>query len=394
MGIKEKAIMWISKIFGNNSKITLSGNKMYVDGTNIAFKELAIHSAASIIASAISKCEIKVYLNDKLSKGGEYYLLNISPNNNQTSSQFWYQVAENMLIDGECLVIQNNNKIYIADSYGREEKALYDDIFTNVTIKDYTFNKIFYAKDVLFFKLDNKEVKQMIDELYTSYGKVISTGIDQYLNSLFHKFKLKISSVKTGDPKFQEQYQDMTTEKLEKFMKPGNAVLPEYEGFNMDPIDLKTSQNGTSDIREMRKEMMAVAANAYKIPLSLMFGEVSNVDEVTDALISFAIEPHINVIEEELTRKRVSFDEWEKNNCYYEVDTQRIKYMNVFKMAANIEKIISNGVYCIDEVRIKIGEKPLNTEFSKTHFMTKNSSDIESMIDEMINEKSASKGGG
>lgn len=396
MGIKDKITSWINTFFehGKKDKIGLSGNEIYMDNTQVAFKELAVYSAVSIISSAVSKCEIKVYINNEPSKNGEYYLLNISPNNNQTSSEFWHKAVEKLLIDGECLIVENAGNIYVADDYYRDEKALYDDKFTNVTIKDYTLNKTFYAKDVLFFKLDNADVKTMIDDLYQSYGKVIAASIDGYINSFFHKFKLKISTAKTGDPKFLEQYEDMTNEKLKKFMKPGNAVLPEYEGFNMDPMDIKKSNEGTSDIREMRKDILTTTAQAYKIPLSLIFGEVTNVDEVTDSLIAFAVEPVTNVIEEELTRKRVPFKDWEKNNCYYEVDTQKIKYINIFKLAANIEKLISNGVFCIDEVRIMIGQKPLDTDFSRTHFMTKNSSDIKSMVDEMVNDNAAVKGGG
>lgn len=396
MGLRNKMASWVSAFFENKNgaKIALTGNNIYTDSENIAFKELAIYSAISIISSAVSKCEIKVFINNEVSKDEEYYKLNISPNNNQTSSAFWHQAVESMLIDGECLVIINDKKFYVADTYYREEKSLYDDIFTNVTIKDFTFNKTFYAKDVLFFKLENEEVKRIIDELYISYGKVISTSIDGYLNSLFHKFKLKISTTKAGDPKFLDQYNDMTNEKLTKFMKPGNSVIPEYEGFSLDPMKLDHTQSGTGDIRDMRKDIMSAVGQAYKIPLSLMFGEVSNVDEVTDSLISFAVEPVVNVIEEELTRKRVPFLQWRDNNCYYEVDTQKIKYMNIFKLAANIEKIICNGVYCIDEVRVKLGDRPLNTDFSKTHFMTKNSSDIQSMIDEMMNDVSTAKGGG
>ena len=47
---------------------------------NICQKEVAIESAISLIANAMSKVEIKTYEDNKEVKGENYYILNVEPN--------------------------------------------------------------------------------------------------------------------------------------------------------------------------------------------------------------------------------------------------------------------------------------------------------------------------
>ena len=49
-------------------------------------------------------------------------------------------------------------------------------------------------------------------------------------------------------------------------------------------------------------------------------------------------------------------------------------------MAEKVDKLISSGVNCIDEVRAVIDYPALNTEFSKTHFITKNYDTVENRL--------------
>ena len=54
--------------------------------TELYYKDLAIRQAVSIISAIFSKCEIKVYYDNKLSeKSKEFYAWNIAPNDNQKS---------------------------------------------------------------------------------------------------------------------------------------------------------------------------------------------------------------------------------------------------------------------------------------------------------------------
>ena len=47
-------------------------------------------------------------------------------------------------------------------------------------------------------------------------------------------------------------------------------------------------------------------------------------------------------------------------------------HIDIFDIAEKIDKLIASGMYCIDELRKKLGDAELNTEESRKHFITKN----------------------
>ena len=64
------------------------------------YKDLAVYTATSLISNAISRSEVKTYENFKPVKKDDYYLLNVSPNRNETSSLFWHRVINKMIRHG------------------------------------------------------------------------------------------------------------------------------------------------------------------------------------------------------------------------------------------------------------------------------------------------------
>ena len=77
------------------------------------------------------------------------------------------------------------------------------------------------------------------------------------------------------------------------------------------------------------------------------------------------------MISEELTRKSYTFEEW-KDGCYIKVDTYCINHVDMFEVADKADKLISSGICNIDEIRPRINLETLNTDFSTSHFITKN----------------------
>ena len=77
------------------------------------------------------------------------------------------------------------------------------------------------------------------------------------------------------------------------------------------------------------------------------------------------------MLSEEITRKRYSMEEWQRGN-YVEVDTSCINYIDILDAAADMDKAIASGVASIDELRPRVRLQPLGTDFSTSHFMTKN----------------------
>jgi hypothetical protein len=111
---------------------------------DIYIREMAFWSAVNIVANAVSKCEFKTFVNKKEIKGLEYYLWNVEPNRNQNSSVFLHKLIAQLYRKNECLVIEQNGQLLVADNFVRTPYALFDDKFTQVTVEDFTFQKTFY----------------------------------------------------------------------------------------------------------------------------------------------------------------------------------------------------------------------------------------------------------
>lgn len=385
MSIKNRMKGWLNDWFGEKVTIDMVTQRDSPRNMPLYYKELAISVASSLIASAISKCEINIYKNHEKIKDEEYFLFNYSPNQNQNSSQYTHQLIEHLLRDGEALVIENAGSLYVADAWNVTRYAFLDDLFTQVTVKDYTFGKTFKASDVLYYKLENEDIRNLLDGIYDSWGSVMSEAINGYMNMNGGKYTIGISTVARNDPQFKETFNDLIQNKLKSFFESKNAVYPQYDGFELNEIKAGNAVKDSSDFRNLKKDMFEIVAQAYKIPIQLMLGDVADISEITRNFITFAVRPITEMMDEENTRKRLTVEQF-LNGYYYETNTNGILYKDILDMAQAIEKLVSSGVYCIDEVREKLGDKPLNTEFSQKHYISKNYADIEGYLHELTKE--------
>ena len=111
----------------------------------------------------------------------------------------------------------------------------------------------------------------------------------------------------------------------------------------------------------------------------MMLGNITNMQEIVKVFLTFCIDPIADMISEELTRKMYRYEGWLKG-CYIKVDTSKINHVDILDIAEKVDKLISSGTCCIDEVRDIIDLEALNTEFSKTHFITKNYDTVENRL--------------
>ena len=132
-----------------NEKGEITENIIEEKIQEIYYKELAIQTAISLIANAIAKCEIKVYENNQEAKNKLYYILNVSPNANENSSQLWHKAIEKMIYQNECILVDVNDNLYCADSYTPEEYPILGNLYKGVVIGNLQLNKTFKSSEVL-----------------------------------------------------------------------------------------------------------------------------------------------------------------------------------------------------------------------------------------------------
>jgi HK97 family phage portal protein len=179
-----------------------------------------------------------------------------------------------------------------------------------------------------------------------------------------------LEQYRAGDAAFNELFENVLKKQLQAFIENDNSVFPQFKGVDLQEFSTATPTN-SNDIIALRKEIFETTAQALKIPLPMMYGNITNMNEIVKVFLTFCIDPLADMISEEFTRKYYRFEEW-KSGDFVVVDTSCINHVDILEVADKIEKLIGCGVANGDDMRKVIGWQPLNTEFSTSYFLTKN----------------------
>lgn len=377
--IKIKFSEWVKSFFGvGETSIPMTQNA--ISNLNKLDIELfAITAAINLIASSVSKCEFKTYLTGTEIKADEYYLWNVEPNKNQNSSQFLNELISKLIYEEECLVIEISGQLIIADSFNQKEYATIENYFTDVRRGTMDFQKSFKMSEVLYFKLSDSNVRNLLSNLISGYNDLLGMATDKYNRSGDKKGILDIDTIASGNKDFKTKFEDLMNNRFKKFFAPGNAVLPLEKGYTYKDQGGEGGKKSTSEISDIAiitKEIFERVGQGLKIPPALLKGDIADIEKVTDNYLTFCIDPIIDMMGEEINRKRyrkVAF----LAGSRLRIDSTCIRHIDLFSISEAFDKLIASGGYSIDELRIKSGDVPLNTVWSKKHWITKNYQDIE-----------------
>ena len=306
MGLNFKRWL-LEKLGGDAAKTSteeITGSELFSLTSELYVRELAFWQCVNLVANAVSKCEFKTFWQGAEIKDDEYYLWNLEPNKNQNSSVFLQKLVAKLFADNEALIVESGGQLLVADSYSQREYALYDDVFEQVAVGDFKFDRSFVQSDVLFFRLGEKNMRPLVNGLYDTYSKLIDYGMRSYRKSRGTKGKLIVDTMAAGDAKFQETFDDIKNYRFKTFAEAENAVLPLWKGMDYADIGSKTYSNeGTRDIRAMIDDVSDFTARAFGVPPALLSGNVEGVGDAVDQFLTFCIDPLCDLIGEEINRK-------------------------------------------------------------------------------------------
>ncbi len=371
-------ISWLIDKFGGET-VPLSGTaELFADDeyaaliADIYIREMAFWSATNLVANAVSKCEFKTFFNGKETKGREYYLWNLEPNKNQNSSGFIHKWISQLYRYNECLIIDQNKQLVVADSFNRKPYALLEDRFTQVTVGDFTFQRSFDQSEVLYFKLSECDMRKVTAGLYESYSKLISYSMNAYQRSRGTKGIFKYDTLPVTGTAERAAFDSLINEKISKWLTGDNAALPLGRGQEWKELQHKTySSESTRDIRAQIDDVSDFTAKAFGIPPALLRGDVQDTSKAIDQLLTFCVDPLIDMLQEEINRKRNGYAGY-STGTYIQIDTKQIKHVDLLSVSTAIDKLIGSGAFCVNDIRLLVGEQPIDEPWAWSHFITKN----------------------
>lgn len=360
------------------------------DMTKIQLSKLAMAKAKAMIAKAIAKSEFILLNKDGRIKNGNYYRLNIEPNDFQTGTDFWIKVVEKLL-DGECVIVRHNGKYYIADSYQETNEILYGKTYRDVAISDghnsIKLTRPFRSADVMHLKYPNAEIRTHTQNVLNLYNEALTAMQNLQIIANTPRFKLKIAAQmsfrkKNADGTEKVLTADQYIEELVGKLKSSDMeIIKEAEGVNLEFFNIE-SKITADEITKMAKEINSQCAMAYDIPQTVFFGNITEKSDATNEFITYAVGPVAEIINDSLNAKLVGLDDYTKGEQIH-IWLARFKHVDVVDSAASLDKLRGIG-FSYDEIREMVGYEVLNTEFSTKRAMTKNySSELEETSSEL-----------
>lgn len=364
-------------------------NQRLEDSTKLQLdiEDFAIQMAINMLAGLIAKCEFKTYLKGREVHDDEYYLWNVEPNANQNSSQFLQQLVSKLLYDNEALVVEQLGQFLIADSYTATGYALYPATFSGVTVTSFgnsiTFDRTFSMADVMYFRLNNHNIRALLSRVMNGYAQLLSLAMGKYKRAGGRKGIAHIDKAIAGDQKFKDQIDDIFNKQFKKYFNDENSVVHMPNGITYEEVTGEGSKKSTSevnDIAAITKEAFSRVAQAFRIPPALLQGDIADISKLVDELLTVCIDPLADLIQTEIIRKRYGKTAF-LAQTFLRIDTTCIKHIDIFDVAMAADKLISDSLYNVDELRQKLGDAPLNTWWSKRYVLTKNYEPVDTPAD-------------
>lgn len=330
----------------------------------VYLKRMALDICANFIARAVAQSKFKV--NNK----SWHYKLNVRPNTDLSAAQFWEQFVYKLIVDNHVLVVlSDTDDLLIADSWIRNEYAVYEDTFEGVTVKGYTFARTFKMSEVLYLEYNNQKLERFTNGLLDDYGELYSRMLEaaKRNNQIRGTVSINANTKLTDDQ--QNLLQSYIDKLFQAYQNRSIAIAPIIKGFEYEEYSNTT---GTSNIKveEVTKipdTLIDIFADALGIPTALLHGTRAELKDNMIAFNKYCLPLTLKKIEDELNAKIIEKEDYIKGE---RVEVWGINRPDLFELAEPIDKLIASSTFNTNEIRKELGYEP--REGGDVYVKTKN----------------------
>jgi len=340
-------------------------------------KIMAKNTVLDFVARTMSTLEVK--FKNKDGTADWEYILNVRPNNDMSAATFWEKFFYRLMDDNEVLVIfTEDNQLLIADDFSRTEYAVYDDVFTGITVKNYVFQKSFNMSDVIYIEYNNDKLDRFTKGLFEDYSELFGRIIEIAMRNNQIRGSVSINATATANEKKDENGKTRT-EKLQEyvdkiyqaFKTKSVAIVAKVKNIDYEEYTNKqgVSNQSLDELNKMKTSLIDDVANAIGVPTALIYGEKADLDSNLDAFRKLCIAPLMKKLQDELMAKIITKKEYQKGE---RIKVSKVLPVSILENATQIDKIVSSGPFLRDEVREVTDYDPLPNGEGQQLIMTKN----------------------
>ena len=307
-----------------------------------------------------------------------HYRWNVKPNPYQNAQEFKRKLLRQMLIDGECLVVQEEGPhfyLHIADTYTEERTGLNDVFYNDITVNDVDFSDK-PASEVYMFKYKNEKVSKFIKQLDDNYVDLFHRLVEiQKLQSqlrIYPKFKTMGAKNRSSQEKFMAFLKDFQTAVEEKQLVIAqtqddydiNENKSAFKGFNID------------EVSKMEAIYLANVCRLYGISPTLFNGGLADIEQHRDDFIRF-VHSVMQIVSTEINSKYFDEGDSEYDENQVRLVLFFLEYNSALSASKDIEKAIGSGVYTINDILEMQGRDRVDDKDADRRFLTRNIGTIE-----------------
>jgi len=364
---------WLSDVLKRNSELEwlFDLDLGYETSHRAYLKKMALETCINFIGRTISQSDFRIMKNRGRQLDDWHYLLNVRPNTDQSAADFWQKFIYELIYENEVLVIlTENNDLLIADSFYRDEYAVYPDIFRNVTVKDYTFQRSFKMDEVIYLTFNNEKLSQFMDGMFDDFANLFSRMIETSMRANQIRGTVSIDSTQSLDEKNRTKLQTFIDKLFNAFKNNSVAIVPKLKGFDYNEV-ANGSYNGKSidELTKLKRSLIDDVANILGIPNALIHGELSDYETSIKAYVKFCIGPLVKKISDELNNKLINKKDYLNGS---QIEVKGVTEKELIEHAEAVDKLVASGAFTRNEVRELFGaERSDNPELDQ-FVITKN----------------------
>ncbi len=364
----------------NGQNVILTAEEEQQLSEQLAVKRFAIECAIGLIAKTVAMAQFNFRKDGELIRAEDWFRWNYEPNPKQNKQQFIYELIRKLLLENESVVVRRKSGMFVADSFQNETTGFGETVFYGIEKDGYTIDGQFQPSEIYYFTYQDGRLRAYLEETAMQYARMLSIAEQKYRKNNTSKGILKLQASMGGAVSEKQEEKDQAYgQMIANFLSSEKtSVMTLRKGHDYEELGKYHTQQSAEDVPLLTKEIFARTAEAFHIPTALLLqnGEATATKDNINQFLSFGVRPLLEQIETEGTRKEIGLSGI-KAGITFEVDDSACRRIDPLDFAEAVDKLIASGAFCIDEVRIMFKHSPLNTEWSRRHYLTSNYKPIE-----------------
>lgn len=348
----------------------------------INFHRLALETAIDLIGNAVARVDWNHFQQRKITDSLLTTTLNGSPNQIQTSTEFFKQLVRTLLLNGEVLILEINNELYVADQFQRNFINFRTVTYSGITINDMDApKKIYNMSEAIYLSMSDTNIRTYLESYMVKLNELTSSSITAYMNNKTRRFVISSDMVRANLTEVQKEFNEMMETQLASFIssnkpsaiyaKPKNSELQDMSDKNFIQM---------YDTRGILEDIFKTVANTFHIPPEYMLGGQIN-QLIVDNFLVNAVYPIVDLFKEGFNNHQ--FSELERRNgTLIKPDTSKSRIVDLKTIGTFVAQVFPTGAITLNDVATKYLQlDELPEDLRDIRVITKNYSELEQFVD-------------